>query len=370
MSNSSASTEVSSWAAIFLVTVLPLAIAYHPAHGSLIFGPTSPFWILSPISAILDSFAIILRLAKFPTIHILGRYLYDSKTATSKSFSFRDRAYAILAARYLNASKERRSTFARAHSQPRNYDREMKVLIDVCKQVNAAILLHIFVMVPIVAQFLKIAFTKHIYMIKILGSIFFIHWLTLELLILLANSSRNLGSFKKDQIKDIVTSVNELLLLDDTKPKPDGSDSYSSDAYYSVFDEQLYALYDIIFAAYIYGGAFAFIAVVLITEELDIKSLVGYGAIAIFYMVSANFMPGFCEIPIKSKSKVTEGVSGKSTGYKTNATQSSSKTLHGGPNVGGATGAIMFISWAIWCVMCYDGKGTERPDWQWVDWLG
>ena len=39
-------------------------------------------------------------------------------------------------------------------------------------------------------------------------------------------------------------------------------------------------------------------------------------------------------------------------------------------SMGGKIGIVFFVVWIIWCVCAWDGEGTERPAWGWLDWLG
>jgi hypothetical protein len=139
MATAAPTVEVSRGAAFNLVTIMALGLAYHPAYGSLIFGPTSRFWVLSPLSSILDAIAVVLRLGECWAVHRLGRYFYSSTTETSNSFGFRDQAYAILVARCLNATEKRRAALARVWELPsEDYRPElvMEVFEDVCKGVK------------------------------------------------------------------------------------------------------------------------------------------------------------------------------------------------------------------------------------------
>jgi hypothetical protein len=43
---------------------------------------------------------------------------------------------------------------------------------------------------------------------------------------------------------------------------------------------------------------------------------------------------------------------------------------YGGENIGGDTGFIFLLVWIFWCILNFDGTGSERPSWPWLDWLG
>jgi hypothetical protein len=59
--------------------------------------------------------------------------------------------------------------------------------------------------------------------------------------------------------------------------------------------------------------------------------------------------------------------------YKTNNSRAGAMLTsleYGGPNVGGDMGVIFLVTWVLWCILYFDGAGTERPNWPWLDWLG
>jgi hypothetical protein len=216
-------------------------------------------------------------------------------------------------------------------------------------------------MLPTVAQFLKIAALKHSVLVQVLGSIFFFHWLTLELLIQVAKPERIIDSLTAQQIEDIVTRVGELLFIDDHNT--------DQGVYNTMFEERLDCIYHTLIS--IYG----FSAIIILwaffwPKSLSFSSRAGYMIIACIGLTSLFILPIISVLPLKSDLKATRRILRKPAGVKTKAALLRESQRFGGPNVGGFTGTLMLIFWILWCILCFDGKGSDRPDWPWLDWLG
>jgi hypothetical protein len=97
------SQELTRGSIFMLVTTLGLGSVYQPFSGSLIFGPCSRFWRLSPISAVLEIVALMLQLGAFVADKYGLPYLWDASSGVSSDFGIRDAASAIVIARALNA---------------------------------------------------------------------------------------------------------------------------------------------------------------------------------------------------------------------------------------------------------------------------
>jgi hypothetical protein len=201
LDSTEAPTELTRGAVFMLVTSLALAVVYHPASGSLIYGPTNLFWRFSLISTLFETCVILAYLTKSVISSIRWRYL-DNLVEVLRDF-----AYSVMVARALNASKDRRDRGV--SFDPDNISEQVQFGIEIASEMNMGFRWRIGIALPILAQFLKIMVLKGAYFPKVIGCIFFIHWITVELLLFVAGTSRS--AFSPRQQRRIVDNVRQLL---------------------------------------------------------------------------------------------------------------------------------------------------------------
>ena len=361
--------ELSRGAAFALVTSIALALVYHPASGSLIFGPTNRFWILSPVASVADSFAILVRLGEWAVRKCNLLCFYKGPSKVSNELTFRNAAYSILIARALNASVPRREGFE-SHTEHDSYIEEVRSIgseIDEGKRVRLGIAL------PILGQFIKILVVQNVYFLKILGYIYFLHWSTIEVLIFVAKPKRK-NTFTALEVTDILVRVDELLFfprnrirgLEGGQLVEGGARANSERCTHrnTMFDDHFRAFYMVLFILWVIPGSSIYLM-------LHHENLVGVIVLINFSSFAAAFLS-----PRFRHAMSTMYREGSEKKFEIRPRDGSDTDVESDPmplpltHVGGEGGFDFFIAWTIWCVLCFDGKGTQRPDWPWLDWLG
>jgi hypothetical protein len=365
-------TRLSRGALFMLVTSLALALAYHPATGSLVFGPTTRFWRLSPISTTFEILLIVFRISRVIFNQTMNRWESRSSVGVQTEvmtdgidggvgleetdgvglgetsgpvLSLRNEAYAMVIARALNGpvGDKRKQLY-----RQRNEDATEKMVFfrTVTEEINEGVRFRMGVTLPIMAQIVKISVVKGIVFPKVLGYALFLHGLVIEAMVALARIRRS--GFLEQEEKDIVFRVNELLGLD--KASMNGSGRATWDMY----EHRVCQAHMV--------GLLALLPVLLYLR---------FFALGAFIAASVRWA-----IPIPSVAKNAKNqklMTRIMERYKTgNARMSVFMTSlqWGGRGVGSSTGSVCFVAWVLWCVLCFDPKGTVRPDWPWLDWLG
>jgi hypothetical protein len=164
--------------------------------------------------------------------------------------------------------------------------------------------------------------------------------------------------------------VGELLLIDGQNTTLDEYLPDTTDVYNTMFDERLYGIYRWL-AISIYGFSAIFIFCVLFgLKASSFSSLAGYLIIACVGLMSLLILQMISVLPLKSNLEAARRIVRKLAGVKTKAALLRVSQRYGGPNVGGFTGTLMPIFRILWCILCFDGRGPDRPDWPWLDWPG
>ena len=328
--------ELSRGAAFALITSIALALVYHPASGSLVFGPTNRFWIVSPIASVADALAVLVRLGGWAIRkhHLLC--FYNEPSRVSKEFSFRNAAYSVLLARSLNASNARRDKYE-SRKENGSYVEELKSIgleIDEGKRCRLGIAL------PILAQFVKILAMRYVYFVKVLGCVYFSHWLIIEVLIVLAKPRRR-DNFTAPETSDIFTRLDELLFLSEHRVNDaERNMQHQVDIEAPSVNDKHNTMVDEVFQE-----IYAWLAPV---SYIPFVCLIPYCKPALFLRYTAMY-------PVWVIGMLY--VCGRGTS-------------HASHNVGGDIGTVFFATWVVWCILCFDGEGTQRPSWPWLDWLG
>ena len=314
---------VSAGAAFMLLTTLGVAIALHPFSGSLIFGPTSRFWIWSPLACAFETLTVWARLSE----HIAKSYYswpwpYDTTSAVSGAFTFHDAALAVAVARMLNEpSGRRREAFRNTH----NID-EVALLMDaVVRSINEGFRFRLGVALPILAQYIKIMAMSGIYVPKVAGSLFIMHWLTMEMLFSLVGSVK-VTELPVTEIQDLLKRTDELLLTScPSTTLPHGAEGSDEWPDYHFYPDMLNLFGAILLPglSIMFGGNKPSWLVALMPQ------IIQYIAIVLYF----RYTP-------KDR------------------------------NPGGGVGLLCFAAWVIHCTLNYNSTGTARPNWPWLDWLG
>ena len=357
--------ELSRGAAFALVTSIALALVYHPASGSLIFGPTNRFWILSPVASVADSFAILVRLGGWPLQKCNLPFFHKETSKVSNELTFRNAAYSILIARALNASITRREGFE-SRTEHDSYIEELRLIgseIDEGKRFRLGIAL------PILGQFVKILAMRNVYFLKILGYTYFVHWVIIELLISVAKPKRKY-SFTASESTDILARIDELLFLPrncindleggqnvegDTRAGSEGCTHYNT-----MFDDLFWRLYCVLFLLSLGVNNVYF--------QFRSEYIVGAQLVLFPFTIYATFFicPDLRHALTAADRESSETIPRNDSNTRVRSAPMPAPLTH----VGGDGGIMFFIAWTIWCGLCFDGKGTQRPDWPWLDWLG
>ena len=374
-------------AAFMLVTTLALAVALHPLSGSLIYGPTSRFWILSPVACLLDTLAIWLRLGEHVVRLLNWPWFYDTTSGVSAAFGLRDAALAMVAARALNAPSggpldlSRRSAIVRGwarlgraprvddgargagnvsslatvaapaardalkRSRRRTAKRRQhaaqcgKVLDEAVREIDKGFPARLGIGLPIVAQYVKTMVILGAVLPKVINSVLFVHWVTMEMVFLLANPERG-NSRSPSKEEDLVVRVGELLFLE-----------MKSHSGWAIDDTML-------------GG------------PLQRLHVIVFGGLALLLMDCECWAIGvlwaFCSCVLTFRG-LLDGCSIQELAMKALTLEMRAQYLEAireMQNVGVQSGLVFFLSWIMFCASSFDSTGTERPDWPWLDWLG
>ncbi|KAF8252087.1 hypothetical protein K440DRAFT_609919 [Wilcoxina mikolae CBS 423.85] len=329
-----------------LVTTIALAIAFHPASGSLIMGPTSRFWRFSPFSLIAEILAILFRLGE-QINYTLGIDIdIGTCSGVSNEFSLSNAAYSMVIARACNGPiGARRGELQKLNTS----EARMEYFKVLAEEINEGFKVRFAIGLPILAQFVKIVVMKGVVLPKVLGCLFFIHWVLVEVLIIMARPSRK--DFSEGDTEDIVTRVDELLHISNKPPTHD-EDLENTD----IFEYQIYNLH-----SYSFLGS-----------SLPLIFFFDSMAVGLLFLICHRWVLPVACIARNSQEnkKKTQDIRRQ---FKTNNARLSmmlASLSYGGPNVGLSTGLTFFVAWVLWCILSFDGAGTERPSWPWLDWLG
>ena len=343
-------SELSRGACFALVFSLALSLVYHPASGSLVFGPTSRFWIFSPIASITDALTILMGLRKHAAQMRRLHWSCRSPSSVSNGFSPRNWAYATLVARSLNASRARRLEYEEP-LRAGDIQAITEVFETSYREIDEGWRFRIGIAIPILTQFVKIVVMRHVYLPKVLGSIYLIHWLTIEMLICLARPPQN-ATFTNSETKDIIKRVNQLHFRF-MRNDPDDIN------YHMVLETLVFLFYMLI----LLPGATISLWICRIFVNFTDKQF----SFAHMVVIGSNLVI-WIRWPMDSLIKCRSG-------WETNVIVSRRfwRLIGSEPrasNVGGDGGMMFLAAWVVWCMLFYDEKGTQRPSWPWLDFLG
>ena len=202
--------------------------------------------------------------------------------------------------------------------------------------------------VPIHLQYVKIMAVRGAALPQVFGTVWIVYWATLKSLLLLARPPRHNHS-----THDALDRVEELLFL-----RP------------SLFLQR--AEYEMLDGSMLYAPLCAFTYTVLAIS------------LAVFEYRRAPIwiaFVGFSQLRIQLDVLISLNIGEHSaqptwnTGrwWRVQASRISSWVQHprwSPANVGGDVGFIFLVFWVVYCAKDFDGSGTERPNWPWLDWLG
>lgn len=455
-------TQLTRPSLFILVTTLALANAYQPASGSFIFGPSSRFWRISPVSSLVELYIIVKRILgaipRFATtsfdlathvdanlvdarlaftgsaiqgsnepseervsdaIHLedeeafdlgTGPYqdpweslqnrpeAYDLERVMAKASWLEStlervfvffymfwqfllvQSYCLVIARAMNAStgtakylelKESRNDLRRRH----------QCYQDTLREMHENWRFRLGISLPILAQYVKIMVVDGITIPKVLASIYFSHWLLLEVLL-------SLATFCKQNYKDLTKNVDAYLSnpyyhTTDVVEESDSteSDSTESDADGIVLNENPLIMedgkrllkeiqqwpYNEKENVLMYSHLLLFLCWLKINaierssaSVFVITTLLVFGILAVFSLKRYVQVEGKTDYILFFRT-------GKRKIY---SSRRKNDPIFGGYAVGGDLGLGCLILWALWCILFYDSEGTSRPSWPWLDFLG
>ena len=333
--------------AFILLTSLVIPLVFHPFCGSLIYGPTSRFWLAAPTSAIGELLVIYTRLAEHIADSYGYRWFYDTTSTASSAFSFRHAVYSIVGARVMNSPDGMRRRMLEAAQSTHE---AAEIIDNAVKSIHEGLRFRLGVALPIIAQYSKLMAVSGsgTVFLKVLGSIFAVHWCTLEALTFVA---------QRGDPEDVLTRVRGLLLISNRLPARLAL--YPEEDNFDIFDAELTGVHIICFIL-------GFCLVTVFTMPANPQLLI----IPYFWLVClALVFPVRCHRGTMEVSPTTTG--SIITRYKVRLTHAYMISPEcEGPHIGGDIGAIFFVSWVFYCIFYFDGSDTQRPDWPWLDWLG
>ena len=171
-------------------------------------------------------------------------------------------------------------------------------------------------------------------------------------------------------MRDIVTRLDELLFLDHDHSFRVEEERDENAKCTNMFDEKAYSIYNRGFI----GMGFVCFFLLCFLDLLLYDSLSAFAG----HWVMGVLFQGYACLVMPRASTLHTKVNKWRAKYiwkgwmveneRTSAMQTGPS--YGEPADGGGVGTVLFIAWIFWCVFCFNGAGTQRPDWPWLDWLG
>ena len=248
---------------------------------------------------------------------------------------------------------------------------------------------------PTVAQYVKIMVVRGITIPKVLASIYFCHWLILEILLTLAIFCKR-DYLELTRLVDAYLSKTYLRTADlveqseSSRPDPDGDgdgpveyEDENEDASWDEIrkDEAKVRIeiqrwpYDENENVVMYIHLCVFIFVLQIPASGQASLIRGLASMPIcFATLTALHLKRY--VLIQGSRKTFEFDFGfLRWGKREKPTRTRSRRRMNGPTfggyaVGGDLGLACLGIWALWCILFFAVEGTSRPDWPWLDFLG
>jgi len=246
--------------------------------------------------------------------------------------------------------------------------------------------------VPALAQYIKIMVVDGITVPKILASIYFSHWLVLEILLTLATvCNQNCENLTKDadtylsnpyyhtsevaegsespeaeaagtneDREAIIKDLQEAGFGIDRDPEVEKDEArLAAEIRRWPYDENENAL------MYIHMLAFVFGALIITPSAKSWKS-------AIFSLTSVfeALIPFHLNRYVRVDGKLDHWHFLRTGKRKKRGLKRKSDPTFGGYAVGGDLGLGCLIIWGLWCILFYGSNETSRPSWPWLDILG
>ena len=452
------STQLTRPSLFILIATLALAGAYQPASGSFVFGPSSRFWRISPISSFVELYMIVRRVLH--ALLILAKGAFNVATHVDANFVDARLAYTVGATQEGNQPSEERlsddirledeeafdlgtgpyqDAWEHVQNSAAAYDLEIAVAesgwpknaferflifiyifsnhllvqsycLVIARAMNASTGLekyleleesrhdlyrrHQFyqatlremhenwrfrlgISLPTLAQYIKIMVVTGITIPKVLASIYFCHWLVLEILLTLATCcklnykdlTKNVDSYLSNPYYHTTDVVEES---ESSEPEADSDRPMEDeDAIMKEIREDKARLFEEIQRwpynekenAMMYTHLLLFIFGLIMI--MSWKSSVPVQVIAILLCLGSRTMFHLKRyVYVEGSTDTFSGKRKMRTWYRKD------DPTFGGYAVGGDLGLACLVLWALWCILLYDSDGTSRPSWPWLDFLG